>query len=152
MRPGWMEERSGLWTWARPGGAALVELHAAHVEWYVANPTGETLGEGWIPFTDLLEPEAVAMTAGALYAEQLLPVAAVEDAELRERVLNTCLRPLAGRWEALGLLRGRVVVANAVGWLRDAEAAVVVARRGTLELVAAWRQDGEVCWYGGRLS
>ena len=156
MRPGWTEERAGLWTWTGGGRrVAQLEVQPCRVLWWVADPTGRELGEGEVPILDgelALDPVGDALDAAAVYVGMVSPLPAVEDAELRERVLNTCLRPLAGRWEALGLLRGRMVAANAVGWLRDAEAAVVVERRGALELVAAWREDGEVCWYGGRLS
>ena len=154
MRPGWTEERAGLWTWTGGGRrVAQLEVEPCRVLWWVADPTGRELGEGEVPILDdelALDPVGDALDAAAVYVAMAAPLPVVEDAELRERALNTCLRPLRGRWEARGYL-SRGVRANAVGWLRGAVAAAVVERREGLWLLAAYRRGDEVEWLGGRL-
>ena len=62
MRPGWTEERAGLWTWTGGGRrVAQLEVEPCWVLWWVADPTGRELGKGEVP---ILEDElALAWSA-----------------------------------------------------------------------------------------
>jgi len=150
MNPAWKQEQDGIWSRSPPGYTAEIVIQEERAAWSVATRAGALLGEGWVPFTNDLAPERYAIEAAAHYAEMFFAAEAQDEAPgLRERVVETSLTPLVGRHAAQVRLQGGRVVANAVSWLKGAQAAAVMRRRGQLEVIAAWEEEQGIVWYSG---